>query len=91
MTLLTKGMGAILKEVMKKAGVTKPTFPGPRALDLLDKEFKKRTKYQKPSSDLVESAARVRKNQKTYSPSFIEVDARINRKAYRDFNPKVKK
>ena len=91
MGIITKGMGIVMKSKMKKAGVTKPTFPGPRAGELLDKEFKKRTKYQKPSSDLVESAARVRKNQKTYSPSFIEVDARINRKAYRDFNPKVKK
>ena len=91
MGIITKGMGIVMKSKMKAAGVTKPTFPGPRATELLDKEFKKRTKYQKPSSDLVESAARVRKNQKTYSPSFIEVDARINRKAYRDFNPKVKK
>ena len=74
-------MGAIMKSAMKKAGVKKPTFPGPRASELLDKEFKKRKKYQKPGPDLVESSARVRKNQKTYSPSFIEVDARIRRKS----------
>ena len=74
-------MGAIMKSAMKKAGVKKPTFPGPRASELLDKEFQKRKKYQKPSGDLVESSARVRKNQKTYSPSFIEVDARIRRKS----------
>ena len=64
MGIITKGMGAIMKAKMKKAGVKKPTFPGPRASELLDKEFRKRTKYQKPSSDLVESSARVRKNQK---------------------------
>ena len=29
MTIITKGMGAILKAKMKKAGVKKPTFPGP--------------------------------------------------------------
>jgi hypothetical protein len=32
MTLITKGMGVIMKSAMKKAGVTKPTFPGPRAI-----------------------------------------------------------
>jgi len=81
MGIITKGMGVIMKSKMKKAGVTKPTFPGPRASELLDKEFKKRTKYQKPNADLVESSARVRKNQRSYSPSFIEVDARIRRKS----------
>ena len=42
MGIITKGMGAIMKSKMKKAGVKKPTFPGPRASELLDKEFKKR-------------------------------------------------
>ena len=90
MGIITKGMGAIMKAKMKKAGVTKPTFPGPRATELLDKEFKKRTKYQKPGPDLVESSARVRKNQKTYSPSFIEVDARIRRKSIEEGAKKMK-
>ena len=90
MGIITKGMGIIMKSKMKKAGVTKPTFPGPRATELLDKEFKKRTKYQKPGPDLVESSARVRKNQKTYSPSFIEVDARIRRKSIDEGSKKMK-
>ena len=91
MTIITKGMGAIMKSAMKKAGVKKPTFPGPRASELLDKEFKKRKKYQKPGPDLVESSARVRKNQKTYSPSFIEVDARIRRKSINEFGKMLSK
>jgi hypothetical protein len=90
MGIITKGMGIVMKSKMKKAGVTKPTFPGPRATELLDKEFKKRTKYQKPGPDLVESSARVRKNQKTYSPSFIEVDARIRRKSIDEGSKKMK-
>ena len=41
MGIITKGMGVIMKAKMKKAGVTKPTFPGPRAIDLLNKELRK--------------------------------------------------
>ena len=33
MGIITKGMGVIMKSKMKKAGVTKPTFPGPRATE----------------------------------------------------------
>ena len=95
MTLITKGMGAIMKSAMKKAGVTKPTFPGPRATDLLNKALNKRKKFQKPGPDLVEGPLKVRKDSKTGAQnpgaSAIEIDARINRKVLRDFNPKVKK
>ena len=80
MTLLTKGMGAILKEVMKKAGVTKPTFPGPRATDLLNKALKK---DKRKGPDLVEGPLKIRKDMKTGAQkpgaSAIEIDARINR------------
>ena len=44
MGIITKGMGAIMKSKMKKAGVKKPTFPGPRATELLNKEL---TNYKK--------------------------------------------
>ena len=41
MTIITRGMGAIIKAKMKKAGVKKPTFPGPRSSEFLNKELKK--------------------------------------------------
>ena len=81
MGIITKGMGAIMKSKMKKAGVKKPTFPGPRASELLDKEFKKRIKYQKPGPDVVETAAIIRKG-KT-GKSFIELNERINRSFFK--------
>ena len=74
-------MGAIMKSKMKKAGVKKPTFPGPRASELLDKEFKKRIKYQKPGPDVVETAARIRKGKP--GKSFIELNERINRSFFK--------
>ena len=46
MTLLTKGMGVIMKSKMKKAGVKKPTFPGPRTIDLLNREIKKKIEQE---------------------------------------------
>ena len=52
MTIITKGMGAIMKSKMKKAGVKKPTFPGPRASELLDKEFKKRNSRLQCDNDM---------------------------------------
>jgi len=74
-------MGAILKAKMKKAGVTKPTFPGPRATDLLNKELKK-SKLKGP--DKVESPLKMRRDMRTGAQkpgaSAIEIDARINRK-----------
>ena len=84
MTIITKGMGVIMKAKMKKAGVKKPTFPGPRASELLDKELKKRKKFQKPGPDLIEGPLKMRKDMKTGAQkpgaSAIEIDARINRK-----------
>ena len=81
MGIITKGMGAIMKAKMKKAGVTKPTFPGPRVSELLNKELKK-SKLR--GSDKVETPLRIHKDMKTGAqkpgPSAIEIDARINRK-----------
>ncbi len=92
MGIITKGMGIIMKSKMKKAGVTKPTFPGPRATDLLNKALKK---DKRKGPDLVEGPLKIRKDMKTGAQlpgkSAIEIDARINRKVYKDFNPKVKK
>jgi len=88
MTIITKGMGAIMKAAMKKAGVTKPTFPGPRATELLNKRLKKN---KARGSDRKEGALKIRKSKTTGkqipSASAIEIDARINRKFYKDFNP----
>lgn len=81
MGIITKGMGIIMKSKMKKAGVTKPTFPGPKATDLLNKELKK-SKLKGP--DKVEGPLKMRKDMKTGAQlpgkSAIEIDARINRK-----------
>ena len=80
MSIITKGMGAIMKSKMKKAGVTKPTFPGPKAIDILNKELKKKQKFRGgkfSGSDIVESAARMRKGKP--GKSFIELDARIKK------------
>ena len=73
MTIITKGMGAIMKAAMKKAGVTKPTFPGPRATELLNKKVKKLKDRGANRKDVMESHA--------------DIDARINRKILKDFNP----
>jgi len=80
MTILTKGMGVILKAKMKAAGVKKTTFPGPKAIDILNKELKKKQKFRGgkfSGSDIVESAARMRKGKP--GKSFIELDARIKK------------
>ena len=45
MTIITKGMGAVIKAAMKKAGVKKPTFPGPRSIELLNKKRKISSRY----------------------------------------------
>jgi hypothetical protein len=47
----------------------------------LDKEFKKRIKYQKPGPDVVETAARMRKGKP--GKSFIELNERINRSLFK--------
>ena len=73
-------MGAILKAKMKKAGVKKPTFPGPNTINILNKELAKKQKLRRPGfsgSDIVESAARMRKGKP--GKSFIELDKRIKR------------
>ena len=82
MTIITKGMGVIMKAAMKKAGVTKPTFPGPRATELLNKKLKEKQKYRHgkfSGSDIVESSPRMLKKSKKPGKSFIEIDARINK------------
>ena len=83
MTILTgKILGAVMKSSMKKAGVTKPTFPGPRATELLNKKLKDKKKYrhgQFSGSDIVESSPRMLKKSKKPGRSFIEIDARINK------------
>ena len=81
-----------LKLAMKKAGVTKPTFPGPRATELLNKRLKKKQKFrtgQFSGSDIVETGSKVHKSGKPGASS-IELDARIKRKFLRGFNPKPK-
>ena len=81
MGIITKGMGVIMKAKMKKAGVTKTTFPGPRAIDLLNKELRK---SKARGADKVEGPLKVRKDMRTGAQkpgaSAIEIDARINRK-----------
>ena len=82
MTIITKGMGAVIKSAMKKAGVKKPTFPGPRAIKLLNKKLKEKQKYRHgkfSGSDIVESSPRILKNSKKPGASFIEIDARIKK------------
>ena len=91
MTIITKGMGAILKAKMKKAGVKKPTFPGPNTINILNKELAKKQKLRRPGfsgSDIVESSARMRKGKP--GKSFIEIDARVKREALRDFAKSAK-
>ena len=79
-----------LKLAMKKAGVTKTTFPGPRATELLNKRLKKKQKLrtgQFSGSDIVESGSKMLKHSKKPGESFIDLDARIKRKFLRGFNP----
>ena len=94
MGIITKGMGAVMKSKMKKAFVTKPTFPGPNTINILNRELKKKIDARGPSvggyrkSDIVEGAARMRKGKP--GKSFIEIDARVKREALRDFAKDVK-
>ena len=89
MSIITKGMGAILKAKMKAAGVKKPTFPGPKATELLNKEFKK---LKGSGPDRVGGPLKIRRDSITGAQipgkSAIEIDARINRKLTKNFNPK---
>ena len=82
MGIITKGMGAIMKAKMKKAGVKKPTFPGPNTINILNRELQKKQKFGVSSQDIIESAARMRKGKP--GKSFIEIDARVKRAALRD-------
>ena len=76
MGIITKGMGKIMKSKMKKAFVDKPTFPGPNAINILNRELaKKQMKTRR--FDVVSGAARKRKG--LPGKSFIEIDARVKR------------
>ena len=82
MTIITKGMGKIMKSKMKKAFVDKPTFPGPNTINILNRELaKKQMKTRR--FDVVSSAARTRKGKP--GKSFIDIDARVKREALRDY------
>ena len=86
MGIITKGMGVIMKSKMRKAFVDKPTFPGPNVTNILNREIKKKRKHRGPGyrgSDIVEGPIRVRKGKP--GKSAIEIDARIKRKALRDY------
>ena len=74
-----------LKIAMKKAGDTKPTFPGPRSIEILNKRLKARKgRYRQ---DIVESGSKMLKHSKKPGESFIDLEARIKRKFLRGFNP----
>ena len=82
MTIITKGMGAVIKAAMKKAGVKKPTFPGPRSIEILNKRVKKKQKFRGgkfSGSDIVESGSKMIGKPKRPGASFIELDARIKK------------
>ena len=82
MGIITKGMGKIMKSKMKKAFVDKPTFPGPNAINILNRELaKKQMKTRR--FDVVSSAARKRKGKP--GKSFLEIDARVKREPLRDY------
>ena len=92
MGIITKGMGAIMKSKMRKAFVTKPTFPGPNTINILNREITKKRKKRGPGyrgSDIVEGPLKMRKDMKTGAQkpgkSAIEIGARINRQALRDY------
>ena len=75
-------MSKFFTEALKKAGVTKPTFPGPRATELLNKRLKKKQKLrtgQFSGSDIVESGSKMLKHSKKPGESFIDLDARIKK------------
>ena len=90
--------GAVMKTAMRKAFVDKPTFPGPNATNILNREILKKRKHRGPGrrgQDIVEGPLKMHKDSKTGAQkpgaSAIEIDARINRKVLRDSNPKIKK
>ena len=86
MTIITKGMGKIMKSKMRKAFVDKPTFPGPNTINILNRELKEKQKLRKPGYsgyDIVSSPVRKRKGKR--GKSFIEIDARVKRENLRDY------
>ena len=92
MTIITKGMGKIMKSKMRKAFVKKPTFPGPNTINILNREITKKRKKRGPGyrgSDIVEGPLKMRKDIKTGAQKpgkrAIEIGARINRQALRDY------
>ena len=92
MTIITKRMGKIMKSKMKKAFVDKPTFPGPNTINILNREITKKRKKRGPGyrgSDIVEGPLKMRKDMRTGAQkpgkSAIEIGARINRQALRDY------
>ena len=92
MGIITKGMGAIMKSKMRKAFVDKPTFPGPNTINILNREITKRRKKRGPGyrgQDIVEGPLKMRKDMRTGAQkpgkSAIDIGARINREALRDY------
>ena len=92
MSIITKGMGAIMKSKMRKAFVDKPTFPGPNTINILNREIIKKRKKRGPGyrgQDIVEGPLKMRKDMRTGAQkpgkSAIEIGARINRQALRDY------
>ena len=92
MGIITKGMGAIMKSKMRKAFVTKPTFPGPNVTNILNRAIKKNREHRGPGyrgSDIVEGPLKMRKDMRTGAQkpgkSAIEIDARIKRSTLRDY------
>ena len=92
MGIITKGMGAIMKSKMRKAFVTKPTFPGPNVTNILNRAIKKKREHRGPGyrgSDIVEGPLKMRKDMRTGAQkpgkSAIEIDARIKRSILRDY------
>ena len=86
MTIITKGMGKIMKSKMRKAFVDKPTFPGPNTINILNRELKEKQKLRKPGYsgfDIVSSPVRKRKGKR--GKSFIEIDARVKRESLKDY------
>ena len=92
MGIITLGMGAIMKSKMRKAFVTKPTFPGPNVTNILNRAIKKKREHRGPGyrgSDIVEGPLKMRKDMRTGAQkpgkSAIEIDARIKRSTLRDY------
>ena len=80
-----KGFGKAMQSLMRKAFVDKPTFPGPNAINILNRELKKK-QMKTRRFDVVSGPARLKRKGK-YAPgrSFIELDARIKRAGLRDY------